>query len=384
MKRKMNWKVGNSTLRNPNRIMKAFPIFVQLFANKLFDANVFIWALNQVDGFSYKSKSKKVHASFVRSIFRELGLIATINKKEVITDVGHTFLSSPESIQRVFLQQLSKFQFKNGEKAIKPFVIFIKMMNLLLTKGIFSISKDEFQLFVITCMDINDCESQVEKLIEFRNATQNASYSTKKKLKAEWLKQWVIKSYYEDYNRRVSNLIAVFIDHSVEEIKSNLSLLDAVVGSSKGANTKSALQCKNEIIASFEEQNDLQASLNVLTSYYVEMKKKSLISDANLTLNYFAQTGLLLVGKNEISMDNRYTSLLDYLLSEYPTICEDEQTYIQNYCFENELNLMKKLERVEFNNAIIDFLHNLKQSSFLAFMTMFMYLCLTEMKVKAE
>lgn len=347
----MNWKIGNSTLRNPKRIFNALHIFAKLFDGRIFKPQLLIKQLNESGEFNFKSKNKKIHGNFIRAIFRELGFLNKNLEIETLTPIGRELIKNNSKSQLIYLKQLAKYQFKNGESICKPFLVFAKIITLLFKNGITNITKDEFQLFIITCMDLKDCEVAVSNLLSYREKLNN-NVEKKSKLKKEFLFSYFSQIFNTELNEIINNFKKIIVSNSTQVIENN-NLLDNIIVSKRGRMSKSATNCKQLIIEQLKNGN-IDGSMDIIKNYYFELKTKSLVSDANISLNYIMETGLFITNKLTISIDEKYLPLLKFILNKYHSIYNNNHLYLDNFYFNNENLLTNKVVRVEFTNAIYE------------------------------
>lgn len=144
----------------------------------------------------------------------KMGLVALMDNKIFVTDMGQRFLDGEIEIGDVMLSYLLKFQYPNPlMKGFKdyntnPFVNTLRLIRYvdekcreqkLKEKGI---SKLEFGIFALSIVDFSEVESISEKLLDFRK--QYESLETDKEKNA-YTEQY-IADYLKDFNNPQKNI----------------------------------------------------------------------------------------------------------------------------------------------------------------------------------
>ncbi|MGN0739785.1 MAG: AlwI family type II restriction endonuclease [Christensenellales bacterium] len=161
---------------------------------------------------NYKDAPMRGRTSF--DPLEKMGLVALINNKISITDMGQRFLDGEIEIGDVMLSYLLKFQYPNplmkgfDDYNTNPFINTLRLIRYvnekcrnqnLKEKGI---SKLEFGIFALSIVDYSEVESISEKLLNFRK--QYEILKTEKEKSA--YSEKYISEYLADFNNPQKNI----------------------------------------------------------------------------------------------------------------------------------------------------------------------------------
>lgn len=219
------WNIGNTTVRNPNRIERALKIFLQegfsgsckgaeaearlhlkLKENKILDfegqesdLNGRKWraAFYQL-GFITNDKYKIKGLTFsVKDLFLKLNQ-SGIDKPYQITLSGNKLISaqSVPEVEEIFCRQFICYEIPNslessfGPGKMKPFILFVQVLLELMDRGLEGLNKFETGIFLQPFQNhTSDLHYKiVEGIIKFRNEIKQCSNSSQiKTLKKRYL-----------------------------------------------------------------------------------------------------------------------------------------------------------------------------------------------------
>lgn len=167
------WNIGNTTVRNPERLPSGLRVFADTMNGAVFarsvDAQERYWselaAAEVVETSSENERASGGRKWF--AVLKQLGFVhldATTGRAAV-TAVGHNLLDHPELLDIIFLRQLMKYKIGSPLERtstaglyFRPFVTFLKMLHLAHTQGLGGLTRDEIMIFVIPLMSEDDVD----------------------------------------------------------------------------------------------------------------------------------------------------------------------------------------------------------------------------------
>lgn len=213
------WNIGNTTVRNPKRIENALQVFLEEgfsgnakgsetearlhgkfkdrevleFDGEASDWNGRKWraAFYQLGFVSYEKYKINEETKSVQELFTELGLADIINPYQV-TPAGQKLIAAAKvpEIEDIYLRQYCCYElpsslersFNDGK--MKPFILFLEVLNLLQDTGIDGLNKFETGLFIQKFQDhtVTLAKEIFEDVVEFRNKISKCN--TSKEIKA--------------------------------------------------------------------------------------------------------------------------------------------------------------------------------------------------------
>jgi len=178
------WNLGNTTVRNPERIKDALRVFKEQFEGRKFDVptqNEFFSELiiaNVIKGDPSQAGSRDWSARKWASAFNKLGLAlprgTKVNPVVTITEAGNMLLSEHALESDVFLRQMLKIQLPSPTEdnldgaAIHPFYLVLSVAYELLERGLRPLGKEEIALFVQSATSDNQAGEIIERIEQYR------------------------------------------------------------------------------------------------------------------------------------------------------------------------------------------------------------------------
>jgi len=317
------WTLGNTTVRNPERILGALTIYSKFYKNqKSFSSNTdqqeefFDKLLNhsengneiikgskeipfysfieedgstQMPSSDYKQKNGRLWLSSMHSF----GLINAYYTKSDICNPGLLYIKFPELEGDVWLRQLLKFQYPNpisgisGGATLRPGVILLKLM---------------LELDGLSDFELGLCHlTRNEDIIELKKLIN--TYRSKRapgkirNLQDAILKERLFDHYSTELDQKKSDLKNIL--KNVSSKKLNISQiedeLNIIVKLGKGSNTSRAIQCKDDIKQLLQKNDfDYKNHEKVLTDYYFLVKGTTISGDyPDLTKRHISMCRLL-------------------------------------------------------------------------------------------
>lgn len=173
------WNLGNTTVRNPERIKAGLSLLKENFEGRVFDkeaqASFFEILLEKglIEGDPSQDRNRAASGRKWQSVCYKLGFVhrsQRVNGVISITEAGNALLSNNVVESDIFLRQLIKVQLPSpteqrfdGAK-IHPFYLVLKVALALYDAGMKPLSKDELGLFMQSA-ERDDQAQEVVKLI---------------------------------------------------------------------------------------------------------------------------------------------------------------------------------------------------------------------------
>lgn len=200
------WNIGNTTVRNPKRIENALQVYLEegfsgnakgdetearlhgKFAEREvleFDGEASAWngrkwraAFYQLGFVSYEKYTINDETKSVQGLFAELGLADIINPFQV-TRAGQKLIAAAKvpEIEDIYLRQYCCYELPNSlersftDGKMKPFILFLEVLNLLQNERMDGLNKFEIGLFIQKFQDHTDTLANeiFEDVVEFRS-----------------------------------------------------------------------------------------------------------------------------------------------------------------------------------------------------------------------
>lgn len=348
-----HWNLGNTTVRNPDRIREGLSILRDHFEGKQFTEKEhhafykFLAEKGVIDSGNLSKSSCEIAGRKWAACFNQLGFsIAWKSKGQVIiTDAGKALLSYPENEEEIFLRQFIKYHLPSPIESgkdyvgfdVNPFYVVLKMLyNLENDAKIRGITKEEISLYIITCINNNQIEENKNRIIKYRSEISKIKGKVKKKEFYYKKKLELIKALYKEEIDGKLALIKKYdkLFHSENANKEKLSqLLNEIAEEGKGSKTKRALALKR-IISKKIKDHDKEGAFSALTNNFLETKGRTLLDYADTTVRYTAKTGLLSISGDRLVIKEDKRLLASYIIDNFKIVNEKhylEQFYSSDY-----------------------------------------------------
>jgi len=339
------WNIGNTTVRNPERIPGALRVFEKFYdgkksfkknekqqgeffekllthkndgtlLNKSDPTEIPIYNLLEkelsMDKDSYNQKNGRMYLS----VMNDFGIINAYDSQAFVTTPGKAYLAHPELQGDIWLRQLLKFQIPNHEKKIKnicirPAYVILKLMIELdgLTK---------FELGLVNLTKSEDLTKIKTTILEYRKKRPQAEKTnTIRQLQDEFALKQIIDYFSDEFNERKSKL-----ENIVNDVKNgNLKIfseidkqLNLVVGLGKGSNTLRAIQAQKDIKNLLKKKDfELKKFIHILQIYFLLVKRATIWKDyVDLNTRYLKMCGMLGWLNKEQKGESRFIVLEEY------------------------------------------------------------------------
>lgn len=217
------WNLGNTTVRNPERIKDALRVFKAEFEGKRFDVptqNQFFNSLitaGVVKGDPSQPGSRDWSARKWASAFNKLGLALPRGTKgnpvATVTEAGNALLSDDVIESDIFLRQMLKIQLPSPTEdsldgaSIHPFYLVLNVGVMLEDHGLNAMTKEEIALFIQSATNDDQTNEIVERIKAYRAVRDEIKGSmAKRKYFLEQLTDKVMELYGEVTKQKLSTL----------------------------------------------------------------------------------------------------------------------------------------------------------------------------------
>ncbi len=305
------WNIGNTTVRNPERIIGALRVFQKYYdGEKSFSSNqkqqgaFFEKLLNHntdgnliskndktqipiytkqekptsMDDTEYNQKNGRMYLSAMD----EIGFTNAYETLAIVTSSGKVYLKYPELESDIWLRQLLKYQIPNHQKTInevnlRPGFVLLKLMLELdgLTKfelGLANLIKNE-NLIKITETIKNYRESYLKAKKENEITNLQCKFMTKQILE-------YFSNEYESRKKKLQEIIQSVKTNSLSRDKNIETELTEIFALGKGGNTPKAKDSKKQILNLIKNGDFvLENHEMVLENYFLAVKSTTIWSD---------------------------------------------------------------------------------------------------------
>ena len=339
------WNLGNTTVRNPERIPGALRIFAKYYdGEKSFERNekqqgeFFEKLLNHKNDGTHLNKSdpteipiynslKKIlsinqvtynqkNGRMYLSVMNDFGLIKAYDSNAIVTIPGKAYLTHPELQGDIWLRQLLKFQIPNHEKKIKDLCIRPAYVILKLMLELEGLTKFELGLANLTK---NEDLSKIKKtILEYRAKRPHAEKDNKiKQLKSSFMSKQISEYFSNEFNERKRKLEDIVKNVKNGKLKKTAEItmkLNEVVGLGKGSDTPRAVDLKKVFLRLLEKKEFSLGKFNVpLQFYFMLVKSDTIWSDyVDLNTRYLKMCGMLGWLNLEERRESRFIVLDEY------------------------------------------------------------------------
>ena len=177
------WNLGNTTVRNPERIKAGLRILKENFEGKVFDLDAqkeFFEALlsaGVIEGDPPQERNRAASGRKWQSVCNKLGLVqrsTRIHGIISVTDAGNALLSEEVLESDVYLRQMLKVQLPSPTEsnlegaAIHPFYLVLAVSVRLDEQGLKGLTKEEIALYLQSATSDGQVDEIVEKIKTYR------------------------------------------------------------------------------------------------------------------------------------------------------------------------------------------------------------------------
>ncbi len=371
------WNIGNTTVRNPDRIKGGLELLSRKFLGKTFDNKtqeefyLELKSLGLIESDPAKEGSKTHTARKWASVFNQLGLTKCWQKYPPIQIMapGRALLNENILEEDIFLRQLLKLQLpspiERGAKnfSVHPLFVVIKSAFELQKQGYSGLNRDEIAAFIQTTINDNDVPNTIKNIIEYKNKKTSIKGLVDKRRYFRSVLISIIKDLYKDeYEIRQSNLKKIYSKTSnnpnylnSDEIDDNLI---QITETGKGPNVAKAVRTRELFKNALKNREPFQELDNILAEHFLGTKANTLIDYSDTTVRYSMATGLFTINGTSLAIkQDRLHFVADYLSTGNPKLLDDKE-FLDGFYNENLPEI--PTDRLEFLKSDIQLL---KQSA---------------------
>jgi hypothetical protein len=306
------WNIGNTTVRNPERIREGLKVLNDHFKGKIFDENAqvsFARKLAEKEvtkpfGENTSEKSIEITGRKWASVMNQLGFAVAWKTRGVVrvTDAGKALITDPYS-DEVFLRQFITYRLpnpiENGSEFsnfdLHPLYVMLRSLLDAHDLGIKGLRKQELALFVVPCIRDEHAVEIARSAKAYREEYAGVTGKQRKRtLFSKYQQEIIYRMYEEDISQRsgiLKSLHLRVLEGNASDIESSLSTISAF---GKGTNTKNARRMRRDLEVLVRE-NKIEEAIQRIVTEYVSIKGRTLLDYADTIVRYFSLTGLFTI-----------------------------------------------------------------------------------------
>lgn len=361
------WNIGNTTVRNPERLKDGLRLLNEKFSGKAFTLDVqdeYYLALRDaklIKGNPPKAESKRELARKWAAAFNQLGLAKCWQRKPPIeiTEVGQALLSDATIDEDIYLRQLLKIQNPSPTEpriegaSFHPFYLVLGVTYQLHKLGLTGITKEEITLYLQTAIDDDDIEWLVEQIQVYRKKRSSLiGRNVKNKFYISSVNDRLETLYSEELDSRLSELTELINNyrHDRYYLQSNQAeeILKKITATGKGSMVKSAVNCRQKLVIAIEYLKPKEEVEQILKSHFLALKRATLRDYSDTTVRYSRITGLFTITGDKLAIKedqlrlaeqilaqgkpellNKKDFLIKFYLSQYPILPTEDSAFLR-------------------------------------------------------
>ncbi|MBU1152150.1 AlwI family type II restriction endonuclease [Patescibacteria group bacterium] len=365
------WNIGNTTIRNPNRIKDGLSL-LQHFEGKIWDYKTqreFYDKAKETGIMDSKedTKEKEFHARKWASCLNQLGFARAWKAKNkgpiVITKIGKLLINDEITFEEAMLRQLLKYQLPSSlEKGkeyenfkVHPFRVFLETIYKLYEKGINGLTKEEISLFVITTLDNKNIDEAVEKIKNYREKRSKIKGGNPKLALFKSERQNIIVKAYKEETTEAREVIK-----KLPNISDNLEFEKQLRAILFGKEPKKQVMTK-EITKLIKKERNTQKAYEYYLEEFVKTKGATLKDYGDSQVRYVLTTGIFSLNRDRIVLKENKIELVKSILETENKFIEESK--YEDY-FYNPEEPRLPLDNVEFMlDSIIELQRNIEKLS---------------------
>lgn len=362
----IQWTIGNTTVRNPERLKAGLAILKAEFEGHPWSYENQRKLLERLieeglyeAGAAKSPDQKEQHGRTWGSVYNELGLIFAYRSQGNlrITPVGNALLDEKGRPDEVYLRQLLKYQLPNplpGKHGLKyadvsvlPFLVALKMV-----KELDGMSKEEMSIFLFSTTNMTVMDSLIEEAKRFR---KNREAKDSREARERFT-----------YNYHINKLANLFGDELEERYQiieqlyrmgsKNITLLKStevvdlanqIARTGKGSMTQRAQRFIRELIGAIQRGEKLSEIKTKFKYYYVDIKRDTLRDYGDLNFRYLRLSGLFTARGNKMVLSSEKIDLAEHILAQDWTVKPLDKEFLEDW-FWNPDEPMLPLDDREF------------------------------------
>lgn len=310
------WNLGNTTVRNPQRIKDALLVLKQEFDGKHFTEEVqgqYFDALAKagvIEGNPRKDGGKEQSGRKWAASFNQLGFAVcrTTEPPIRLTAAGEALLSDEALDTDVFLRQILKIQLPSptertlDDAAIHPFYLVLSVSVLLQQEGLKGLTKEELALFVQPAYRDDQGPEIVEQVKRYRNDRDKLiGRMVKRRFFLGRLSRRVRELFAEEVGSRVERVRRIYAgyhkDHDFLKSSEGKELLNELSATGKGFNTKRAATARGKFSDMLKDGASVAELQEAVLTHIFSVRMDTLSDYSDTTVRYSVITDLFTVGR---------------------------------------------------------------------------------------
>ncbi|MDD2230871.1 MAG: AlwI family type II restriction endonuclease [Candidatus Cloacimonetes bacterium] len=348
------WNVGNTTVRNPERIIDGLRVFEANCVGHPFGEEEQIRfyghlvenrVIEPVGGELPSGQTQGIGGRKWAASFNQLGLARAWKSKGVaeLTGPGRELLYGRRLPEDVFLKQLLKWQLPSAIEYgaeytgfnIHPLRFTLKVMfELMQVDCNCALSKEEIALFIITTIDNSQYPNVVKAIDEYRVEREK---HIGKVAKHKFFYERALGKAYELYGPDLGDLYSL-VEKVINLARTNrldepeaTKALVALSAGGKGAGTQRAIRLRRKVAELARTGADAQEIHNMVLAEHLSTKVATLLDYTDSMVRYFYQTGLFSMSGTKFKFRDTRINLVTALVSQGFPIVSDEDFLAQFY-----------------------------------------------------
>jgi len=328
------WNIGNTTVRNPERIKAGLSVLSDKFTGRTFDIDTqeeFYSELKNsglIEGDPDKDSSRAHTARKWASAFNQLGFARCWEKFPPIeiTPPGKALLEETIEYNDIYLRQLLKLQLPSplergsDDFSVHPLFVVIKTAYLLGEKGYKGLYRDEIALFIQTTISDSDIDQNIEKIIKYRDEKSSVEGRVNK---SRYFRLQIINKiktvYEEEFSKRQKLLISIY-----EESLRDIGYLQSdefkekiiqITLTGKGPNVAKSVRARANLIKCLHSRAPFQELENILAEHFLGTKANTLIDYSDTTIRYSMMTGIFTINGSALVIKQDRIHFVENLIS---------------------------------------------------------------------
>lgn len=342
------WNIGNTTVRNPERIKDGLRLLSEKFSGKTFTLDVqdeYYIALHDaklIKGNPPKAESKRELARKWAAAFNQLGLAKCWQRKPPIeiTQAGQALLSNSTIDEDVYLRQILKIQNPSPTEpriegaSFHPFYLVLGVTQQLHKLGLTGITKEEIALYLQTSITDDSIEWIVAQIQSYRTKRKSITGRAKKRkfyisTATERLKE-LYSDELEDRLYDLNEIIKGHREHGIYYLRSDQAkeILEKITATGKGAKVQSAVDCRHKLIISIESYEPIEETKQILTDHFLGLKRDTLGDYSDTTIRYSRITGLFTITGDKLAIKEDQLRLAEQILAQGKPALLDKKDFL--------------------------------------------------------
>lgn len=345
------WNLGNTTIRNPERIKEGLRLLSDKFAGKIFTPDIqdeYYTALHNakiIEGDPPKAESRRESARKWAAAFNQLGLAKCWQRKPPIeiTEAGQTLLSDATIDEDIYLRQLLKIQIPSPTEsrmegaAVHPFYLTLNVTHQLYKLGLKGITREEIALYLQTAITDNYADQIIAMIQKYRDKRDSlVGRVEKRRFYLENATRSMAELYREDINARLVELSMLVDAHHKDRYflssKEANEILKNITATGKGSMVKSAVDCRQRLTTAIENLSPKEVIEHILVSHILGRKTDTLWEYSDTTIRYSRITGLFTITGDKLAIKEDQLRLAEQILAQdKPALLDKEDFLIKFY-----------------------------------------------------